>query len=423
MSNNVPAPAPNQDTPPHGRPGVRGQSPWERDDEIKTRAQHESAPSESAAPELSAYNFYRLRSAHYDEIYFSPHMDDVVFSCGGQILLQRAEHKRVLIITIFGTGGSEGEEHAGDLFRDTAQRKREELAAMERLDADFLFLNLPDALHRSHSAGEFVRMCFPFLPLISEDVSELLVTSVEALVRRLLLPNGRLYFPLAVGSHPDHRLVFDVGRHLNATGKYRVSFYEDVAYVHVQGMREDRLRCLGYDVPFPFFPFVLGVHRFVFRRAPKWKGLLWWPSLFAFMVVRWLVQRTTGLADRRPEERDPRVEERDITSTVASKVEAMRAYATQMEYFFSTGEKMFEDLLRSGDRYVERYWSFPSASNERLLGEEDERIHAELRKVESLLSKLQTGEAVALQGVAARERTTSAKTKRLSFTFRRGRSR
>jgi LmbE family N-acetylglucosaminyl deacetylase len=422
VSTIVPAPALNQDTPPHGRPGVGGPTSWPHD-ERQARAQHEDAPPEGSAGELSGYGFYRLRSAHYDEIYFSPHMDDAVYSCGGQILLQRAEHKRVLIITVFGTGESDGDEHAGDLFRDTAQRKREELAAMEKLDADFLFLNLPDALHRRHSPGEFMRMCLPFLPLISEDVSELLVTSVEALVRRLLLPNGQLYFPLGVGSHPDHRLVFDVGRHLNATGKYRVSFYEDVAYVHVRGMREDRLRCLGYEVRLPFFAFVLGVHRFIFRRAPKWQGILWWPGLFTFLLVRWLIQRTTGLADRRPEERDPRVEERDITSAVEKKVEAMRAYATQTEYFFSTGEAMFQDLVRSEERFVERYWSFPSTSNERLLGDEHARVRAELRKVESLLRELQTGEAVALQGVAARERTTAAKAKRLGFSFKRARSR
>lgn len=349
-------------------------------DASQIRAASDTLPASCDGP----YNFYRLRSSSYDAIYLSPHLDDAVYSCGGQMLLQRAENKRVLVITVFGNGSDREPGPAGDRFRDFAERKREELAAMNLLDVDFLFLNLPDALHRRHSAREVVRICLPFLPLASRVTEQHVLPTLEALSERLLAPSGMLFFPLGVGSHPDHRLVFDAGRTLHARAKYAVCFYEDVAYVHVKGMLEDRLRSLGMKVNLPFFSFVRGVHGFFLRRAAAWQRWFSWPLLFAFLLLRSVLQATTGLADRRPWEGDLSPVERDITNTVRAKVAAMRAYTTQTEYFFSAGEALLRDLRRSGQRFVERYWHFPAP---RLVAATTPPSHfdAEARKVDALL--------------------------------------
>jgi LmbE family N-acetylglucosaminyl deacetylase len=42
-------------------------------------------------------------------VYFSPHLDDVVLSCGAQILAERAEGRRVVVATLFSACGEDEE--------------------------------------------------------------------------------------------------------------------------------------------------------------------------------------------------------------------------------------------------------------------------------------------------------------------------
>src|SRR5690606_37710466 len=121
-----------------------------------------------------------------------------------------------------------------------------------------------------------------------------------------------------------------------------------------------------------------------YRHAPRWQQLVGWPPGFLFLLVRWLLQRITGLVDRHPEESDPTVSECDITSTIQAKAAAMRGYTTQTEWAFPPGDALLAGLVRSGDRFVERYWTFPEPLRTRAPTPPSSSWHAELRKVEAL---------------------------------------
>ena len=59
-----------------------------------------------------------------DSVYLSPHLDDVAISCPARILEERAEGRRVLVVTLFSKGPGE------------RVRKREDRRAMRLLGAD-----------------------------------------------------------------------------------------------------------------------------------------------------------------------------------------------------------------------------------------------------------------------------------------------
>src|SRR5690349_5459067 len=186
--------------------------------------------SPAGAPERAPRHFRELtRHERYDEIYISPHMDDAAYSCGGRILQSRAQGKTVLVVTVFGNGKAELDAGDTGTFSDYGKRLQEELAVMARLDADLIFLNAPELIFRKNSVATIVRYALPFLPLTSPTHDELFATLLE-LVEARLAPSGQLFFPLAVGFHPDHRILFDVGRSLHSLARYRITFYEDVPY-------------------------------------------------------------------------------------------------------------------------------------------------------------------------------------------------
>ena len=100
------------------------------------------------------------KKLHYDALFFSPHLDDAVLSCGGLIGQLANQKKKVLVVTIF-TAGQELAPMSQDATQFTRQskaknattlfrtRKSEDRKALSLLDADFLHLEYIDALWRT----------------------------------------------------------------------------------------------------------------------------------------------------------------------------------------------------------------------------------------------------------------------------------
>ena len=329
-----------------------------------------------------SYPWYRLRCTQYDRVYVSPHMDDAIYSCGGQIALERAAGKRVLIVTVFGDGLSslarprarfdtepapgspdlrsraQGRASTKDLFLDTEQRKREERAAVERLDVDHLWLNYPDLLARPKRVGALMRYGLPFVALPPDALQAQIYAALAALSERFLAGDGTLFFPLGVGAHPDHRIVHAVGQAFAANSRERVVFYEDIPYAHVRALRDDRLRALG--LPRASTPLVSAreVHAFVFARSPDWQRAIALPLVTGHTLFVSATQKLlASVAPQRATVRAHDLLERVIDDVVEKKVEAMRAYATQTAFFFPQGEAIYDVLAHSDGHYVERYWT------------------------------------------------------------------
>jgi LmbE family N-acetylglucosaminyl deacetylase len=324
------------------------------------------------------YPWHRLRSAQYDQLYVSPHMDDAVYSCGGQLALERAAGKRILIVTVFGNGDDSPAALARGrgVFGDYTQRKREERAAADCLDVDHLWLNLPDLLVRKKSLADLLRYGVGFVELPGDALQAQLHATLTALTAQLLAADGSVFFPLAVGGHPDHRIVHSVARAFLTRQRGDVWFYEDMPYAQVRALRDERLQQLGLTRPHSWLGSTREVHDFVFTHAPRWQR----PLTFLLLAAHGLLNRTLFALTRRGaatlEEGD--LHERTIDSVIDKKVEAMRAYETQTAYFYAAGDALYKQLVRSGDHYVERYWRLradarSSMDDERLAAQEHER--------------------------------------------------
>lgn len=294
-----------------------------------------------------------LRSAQYDAIYVSPHMDDAVYSCGGQIALERARGARVLVVTVFGDAGAARRE---GVFGDWEQRKREEIAAMERLDCDYLWLDAPDALCRPRRASDIVRYALlPFVSLSAGPLDGQLLASLLVVCERLLAPGGRTYFPLGIGFHPDHRVLYALGRTLSV--QLPVTFYEDIPYAQVDALRRDRLRYLGQKQPAELWPDARAIDALVFPRVPSWQKPATRLVVAGHLVLTRGLYRLTGERMHEPAPSGLALDERVIDAVIAEKVGAMRAYETQTAHFFPPGEAIYGALCRSGGHYVERFWT------------------------------------------------------------------
>jgi LmbE family N-acetylglucosaminyl deacetylase len=338
-----------------------------------------------AAYERDTYPWYRVRSPVYDAVYISPHMDDAVYSCGGQIAQQREQGRRVLVVTLFGNG--QDSEQGTGVFGDIAQRKLEERAALTRLDVDFIWLNYPDMLMREKSLSELSRLLVPFARLGPSELGAQLGAALHVICARLLAPAGRAYFPFAVGAHPDHRLTFEVGRELSSNTGFAITFYEDVPYAQVAAQRDERLHHLGIvAATAPAIRAARDVHDFWFAHAKRWQR----PFTRAAVLVHLLTVRGLFGVLGTPGEwgRTLELQELAIDDVLDRKVAAMRDYVTQTSYFYPPGTALLDLLCRSGAHYVERYWTPRTMSGKPAQPASASYLAREHRKLDALLREL-----------------------------------
>jgi glycosyltransferase involved in cell wall biosynthesis/LmbE family N-acetylglucosaminyl deacetylase/SAM-dependent methyltransferase len=197
---------------------------------------------------LDLYN-WAIRARHSEpngagceHVFFSPHADDVVLSCGGAISLLLARGAAVSVITVFGGDpkGSRISAFARHLSRKwrladhvSKQRRKEDEEALRLLGVeDMEQWDLPEAPYREALDGG--PLYSTYTELKGRPTPEDAVTEDE-LRRRVenwlhgRKPDAVLYFPLSLGGHVDHRILFHAGVWLRAKG-YNVRFYEEWPY-------------------------------------------------------------------------------------------------------------------------------------------------------------------------------------------------
>jgi LmbE family N-acetylglucosaminyl deacetylase len=173
----------------------------------------------------------------YHALYLSPHFDDAVLSCGGQIYEQTARGERVLIVTV---AAGEPQTEVRSFFAEyqhfvwglsaeeaVAARRAEDARAAAQLGADLLTWSLPDAIYRLDPAnGEplYTSNEAIFGPV---SPAEAPLTGVLAAQMADLPPASRVFAPLALGNHVDHQLVRAAAEQAMAG----LFYYEDYPYV------------------------------------------------------------------------------------------------------------------------------------------------------------------------------------------------
>jgi LmbE family N-acetylglucosaminyl deacetylase len=175
--------------------------------------------------------------SHYDSIYLSPHLDDVVLSCAGQINQQIRSGRSILIVTITAgnppiTGLSnfaESLHQRWEKVSDTvAARRIEDKLACKRLGADFLHWRFLDCIYRQdpHTGR----------PLYASEEALFgpLHPTESALVKKLaqlisVLPEWEHFLiPLSAGNHVDHQLARRAAEQF--LGSVRPIYYEEYPY-------------------------------------------------------------------------------------------------------------------------------------------------------------------------------------------------
>ncbi len=221
------------------------------------------------------------------DLFLSPHFDDVVLSCPGAVLAA----PRAVILTVFG---------------DDPVRQAEDLAAAEILGAQVVHACVPEAPQRSsrhRSLGGLLASRSARLPGLAGSLHDIV---------RALRP-ARVWAPLGVGGHLDHRLVFEAARTLNAA----VWLYEDRPYALLEGAVAARWRQLGHDVPLD-----LGAARAALAASP-WVAAYRQGPLELDRVVR-----ATLLPRRRPRRPAPTAVHHTLDAPERA-VAAIQAYASQ----------------------------------------------------------------------------------------------
>jgi LmbE family N-acetylglucosaminyl deacetylase len=192
-------------------------------------------------------------------IYLSPHLDDVVLSCGATIHRRTEGGQEVQVVTIFAGDPEPGaqlspfallqHEYWGHPARPMALRRAEDAAALISLDAEGTYLDFLDAVYRASTCGEWLYTTEDSLwnevrpgdPMGQDGAKEL----AERLAN-LTSPTSQtvVYAPLGVGNHIDHQLVHAAARQLLARGQ-RLAFYEDYPYAAQPDATEAALVAAG----------------------------------------------------------------------------------------------------------------------------------------------------------------------------------
>ena len=193
----------------------------------------------------------------YRHIFLSPHLDDVVYSCGGTLGVQVSTGIRPLVISVFAGVPSTNLElspFAAEVqremgFRQNAHtaitvRREEDVRALEYLNVDYLWLDYPDAIYRGTPAYYTQNS-----QLIGGDVHPADLWIDKELAQNLValqdrLPDAVWYAPLGIGRHVDHQIVCSAVDRLIQRGA-NVKLYEDFPYVLTKNALEDRLQEFG----------------------------------------------------------------------------------------------------------------------------------------------------------------------------------
>jgi len=310
-----------------------------------------------------------------DLLVFSPHLDDAACSCGGRIAAAVRAGARVLVVTTFaGAPAAEGRRAGGNLspFASMSARREEDRRAMERLGGVPLWMDIEEAIGRSPRYRSFLAL---FGRVRRSDTA--LLAELQADLERLCRasPGAELLFPLGVGGHVDHRILFEVSRRLMRapTVAGRVSYFEEIPYSFVPSMIEHRLTQVGARVARASLPADLAVRESVLRASRRaLEGILTVPViresvrptqeaiLRVLLVLRILGQRARqkrrGAWELRP---DPV----DVTESASVKAQAIACYGSQLPALFGDAAVWrraalaYSALLGAAPgRLIERYW-------------------------------------------------------------------
>jgi LmbE family N-acetylglucosaminyl deacetylase len=202
-------------------------------------------------------------------LYLSPHLDDAVLSCGGQIAQLVRAGQVVRVVTVFAGDVPSTCDALGKCVAHTAfvqelhtrwglgpnpsvGRRAEDRAALRILGARTTHLRFPDCVYRLGRMGAPLYSTRDAIFGTVAEVEMPLIDEVVWALKRLRLPRDmRVILPLTAGHHVDHQIVRAAGERWckmrDARRGGQIAYYEDYPYAENQdeitaALREEPLQ-------------------------------------------------------------------------------------------------------------------------------------------------------------------------------------
>jgi LmbE family N-acetylglucosaminyl deacetylase len=175
----------------------------------------------------------------FDALYLSPHLDDVVLSCGAQIWDRVQRGERVLVPTLFAAPPPHREglsPFAYSLHQRWSEigefdREREDINALDRLRALPHHLNYPDCIYRRSPIGTWL---YQSEEAIFGEVSKhdwSLIAEIAVVLDRIeVRPGAAIFVPRAIGNHVDHQIARAAGEGWCRARGRPFQYYADYPY-------------------------------------------------------------------------------------------------------------------------------------------------------------------------------------------------
>jgi len=164
-----------------------------------------------------------------DVIYLSPHLDDVVLSCSGQIFDRIACGESVLVVTLLAGNALEPFSELAQSIHTASdfiqKRRAEDYKALAYLGADVDHAEFQDAIYRRHPWSG--RPLYPRRENLCRRLHRVdgkLVNAVSMWLKQFETMN--VVVPLAIGHHVDHQIV----RLAAEKALSHVTYYEEYPY-------------------------------------------------------------------------------------------------------------------------------------------------------------------------------------------------
>jgi LmbE family N-acetylglucosaminyl deacetylase len=302
---------------------------------------------------------------HYRAIFVSPHLDDAVFSCGGEIARLSSEGP-LLVINIF-TRYLSDVKIRGVVLNES--RYEEEADAAQLLGFKSQNLSELDVTFRRDAYQKLGNI---FRPPVEEDLQWLPELRQKLFGILSELDFQQIYVPLGVGWHVDHILThqaFDTWTEAN-----KLLYYEDAPYCCIPHATRCRLNDIANYPVMPGDTSLTPVHH----------ALAWWQATMGYAKTAlmknlqpWIVRKgavpTVGyyfwqlmakhrIAAASSHKQALQSLVMPIADHFERKVDAMCLYSSQFREFFASRQDCIETLMtytraRSDSKTAsERYW-------------------------------------------------------------------
>lgn len=166
-------------------------------------------------------------------LFISPHLDDVVFSCGGMLAKMRIEGWRTILCTVFTKSvvNPKGFALACQLDKNLAPdvdymklRRAEDFRAARILNvSEVLHLNFAEAPHRGYESAPEL-----FAGVKPSDKIHTAIAETFALLDEIHQPQA-IFAPQGLGNHCDHLQTIDAA--LATFDSTKIGWYFDTPYV------------------------------------------------------------------------------------------------------------------------------------------------------------------------------------------------